>query len=43
MSNLEETATNNSHVRKPNLRVNPHGFFRVDTQWTVACWNREAE
>lgn len=29
--------------RRHSLMVNPHGFFKVDTQWTVACWNREAE
>src|SRR5687768_13416921 len=43
MSNLEGITTNNSHLRRRALMLNPHGFFRVDAQWTIACWNREAE
>jgi hypothetical protein len=43
MSNLPETAANNGYLRNHNLRVYPHGFFKVDAHWTVACWNREAE
>lgn len=43
MINKGETVANNCHLHNHGFRVNPHGFFRVDAQWNVECWNREAE
>lgn len=43
MSNLQEASANNGYLRNRSLRLYPHGFFKVDAQWTVAFWNKEAE
>lgn len=42
MSDLKETTATSNYSQIFALRASHHGFFKVDAQWTVKCWNREA-